>query len=228
MSGLTWEVSGFDPSAISPGRPCTEGSSYDGLAKPRPVTSWTWAQCAPVGPDPERSTVSVLQFIVALKWPLFLLIVFGFVWWRVRRNPSLGQATRQLIEARNIRMNVGGQELELTRVEEAAAIAASSDETIAAVAAQGASADPQGDPDVLSIRREAIEQLMTHAATWGWAASQVDPQTPPEPVIVWDESGQPLIRTSPYSSSRGRMAAVQRRIVANLRARAEAPPDAHV
>ncbi|MEU5737015.1 hypothetical protein ABZ784_03335 [Streptomyces tendae] len=169
--------------------------------------------------------MSVLQFIAALKWPLFLLIVLGFVWWRTRRNPSLGQTTRQLIEARNIRMNVGGQELELTRVEEAAAIAASSDETIAAAAQR---TDPQEDPDVVSIRREAIEQLMLRSIHWGWSTSRNDPRHRPEPMIIWDASGQPLITTMNSDESAARLAAMQRRLARLLRPEDGSSPGSQV
>ncbi|MFE1046342.1 hypothetical protein ACFW5S_10975 [Streptomyces olivaceus] len=140
-----------------------------------------------------------MQFIVALKWPLFLLIVFGFVWWRVRRNPSLGQATRQLIEARNIRMNVAGQELELTKAVDAAAIAASSDEDIAAVA-RDATTDQQVQPDVMTIRRAAIEEIMTSAAHWGWATGRRGLSLPPDPEIEWTPDGEPLIKWTPENS----------------------------
>ncbi|MFB6548663.1 hypothetical protein [Streptomyces sp. NPDC056405] len=169
--------------------------------------------------------MSVLQFIAALKWPLFLLIVFSFVWWRTRRNPALGQTTRQLIEARNIRMNVGGQELELTRVEEAAAIAASSDETIAAAAQAEGAADQPDDPDVLSIRREAVEQLMISAIQWGYASAQIDPRTTPNPVISWPDDGTPVIRSrSTTEASRARQAAVRRRLWNSMGERSDSSP----
>ncbi|WP_210587153.1 hypothetical protein [Streptomyces sp. GESEQ-35] len=140
--------------------------------------------------------MSVLQFISSVKWPLLILILVAFSWWRLRKNPVLAATLQKVLEGRSVRISLAGQEVELTRVEEAAAIAASSDaEIIRAATTDG---DGEGglatdEIDVVQFRRAAVEQLMARAAEWGWNAAREGFRYRPRPAIKWNLDGQPEI-----------------------------------
>ncbi|MGW1892131.1 hypothetical protein ACWCP6_18005 [Streptomyces sp. NPDC002004] len=153
--------------------------------------------------------MSVLEFISSLKWPLLILILTAFSWWRFKKNPQLGNHLRTVLEGRSVRVSIAGQEMELSHVVEAAAVAASSDAELAHTAHVN---DLGQEVDTVQLRRAAVEDLMTHAAHWGWSAAQLGFETPPNPAIQWNEQGQPEIGFASGTLDRARHQAILRRL----------------
>lgn len=155
--------------------------------------------------------MSVLEFIAAVKWPITVLLLAGFVTWRTRRNPAWLTWLKDLISERNLRLNIGGQEVELTAAEAAVRTATQSDVELGG-AVEDASAE--GGKDVTAIRREAVETVMVEAAHWGWNMAQLGYNSPVDPGIKWDDDGHPriLFTQRALSDDEARMAAILRRM----------------
>jgi hypothetical protein len=145
--------------------------------------------------------VSVLEFIASLKWPITVLVALFVVTRAFTSDPGKGQALADWLNKRNVRANIGGQELEFTMAgtEDAAATVTAPDEQLAASIAgstepgTGSGIAVPTDEAVVQMRREAAEELMRNAARWGWDAAQMGFTTPPVPQIDW-QGDRPVIR----------------------------------
>lgn len=142
------------------------------------------------------AAVSVLEFIAALKWPITVLLLVGLAVWRTRRNPELAEYLKRFMAGRNVRVNIGGQELELSAAEAAVRTATQSDIELGEAAEEAATigdAESTVPRDVTEIRREALETVLVEAAHWGWNMAEMGFQIPPKPEIAWDNADQPRI-----------------------------------
>ncbi|MET8401400.1 hypothetical protein [Streptomyces sp900116325] len=149
--------------------------------------------------------MSVLQFISSIKWPITVLLLTGWISWRVKRNPGYSEHFKNLIERRNFRVNIAGQELEVSGVEaavEAAAITATASDETLADAAQRDGAKPI---DVSEIRRDAVEGLIQTAAMGGWLVGSSGDPHPPKLALHWKEDGSPYLVTQFDKKSRSRL-----------------------
>lgn len=160
--------------------------------------------------------MSVLQFISSIKWPITVLLLSGWISWRAKRNANWGALAKGLIERRNLRLNIAGQELEISGVQEAveaAALAATASDKDLTEASQGNGVE---GPDVSQIRREAVEAIMQKAATLGWFAGASGEALPPGLALRWQDDGSPDLVTVINRPRQGARARVLARALENL------------
>lgn len=147
-------------------------------------------------------SVSVLEFIAALKWPIFLLILVFLSAYAVKRS-SAETRERLLAFVTRLSFRVKGGPVEVealladTEAEMKAAVAP--DSALAAVVG-GESAEPgQASPlitpeSVGALRREVVEAVMRSSARWGWEmARSGNYLTLPNAVVRWSADGRPQI-----------------------------------
>lgn len=140
--------------------------------------------------------MSVLEFISSVTWPItvLLLVTVGYV--IIKRDKGLRAFIKHVISNRDMRMSAPGLDIEFTRAESAAELAAQPDEQLlqvvsdsgAAVGINDGSIEPR---DATLLRREAVEEVLREAAELGWHFAKTTNGGPPELAIRWDEDGRP-------------------------------------
>jgi hypothetical protein len=98
--------------------------------------------------------------------------------------------------ARNIRLNVAGQELEATlaAAQDSVAAAVASDEQIAEIAGESRQPDQPGAGTVSEWRRDAVEDVVRTAAALGFDMARRYPHLPRmEPEVVWVDGQTPVV-----------------------------------
>jgi uncharacterized membrane protein YccC len=146
--------------------------------------------------------VGILEFISSLRWPITVLVLAGGGYWAAKHNKGLQQTLREMFTKRNMRLNLGGQEFEISgvaEIAETAALAAQSDAQLARMAAEE---DSPRRSDVTEMRRDLLELVVQSAAHWGWRAAKAGVEMPPEPIVTWTEDGVPEIRFKEYEPPR--------------------------
>jgi hypothetical protein len=143
--------------------------------------------------------VSVLEFIAAIKWPVFLLVLLGVTVRGAKKHPEVSARVAAYFEKRDISGKAGPVEFQATSkdaVEQAAAVSAASDEVLAASTFSFDLGDlfTEPPPDPTVMRRDAVEDVMRLSAQWGWEAAQMGFRSPPNPHIEWSEDGRPEIK----------------------------------
>ncbi|MBY8882042.1 hypothetical protein [Actinacidiphila acidipaludis] len=138
--------------------------------------------------------MSVLEFISSLKWPVTLLILAVGLgrWWH--RSPDARASFREWIANRDIRLHLGGQELEATLADTTGsmAAAAASDEQISALAHEPGGPEVELE-ELLRWRRDAVEDVMRSAALWGFELGKSGVPRLPATTVTWSENGEPSI-----------------------------------
>ncbi|MGP4043980.1 hypothetical protein [Streptomyces sp. 2A115] len=136
--------------------------------------------------------MSVLEFIASLKWPLTVVVLALLAARMLTRTPELNKDARRMFGNKNVRLNIAGQEIEMTHaaVNDSVAAAAQTDQDLI----QRAGAMPPEDQrNIVQIRREAIEDVMRGGAQWGWDAAKAGFEEPPKLKIKWTAEGEPKI-----------------------------------
>lgn len=138
--------------------------------------------------------MSVLEFISSLKWPITILLLATAGYVIAKRDHGLRAFIKHLLANRNMRISLPFVEAELTKLEEAAELAAQSDEQLEQVAAERS--EEAGGPDATGLRREAIEQLVREVdrATRAVAGLRADA---PVPRVFWRDSHARITFTRP-------------------------------
>jgi hypothetical protein len=147
----------------------------------------------------QNATVTTLQFLASLKWPLLILILAGLVTVAIKRaSPETRAAFRHALLNRSLKVSVAGASFEAgaPTPQEALALATAPDAQIAASAAAGQEdATPE---QVEMIRREAVDYLTRTAASMGWRAGLAGASSPPIPVwptlIPWSAEATARLR----------------------------------
>jgi hypothetical protein len=143
----------------------------------------------------KNAPVSILQFIVDMKWAFFALILtIGVGIWVKRSSKETKHALRLAIVSRGVKVGLpGGFNLDWaapppsTDVLNAATVP---DEKLAE--ASEAAGEPDATPEqVQELRRLAVEQLVRESVSWGYSMARLG-QRPPAPQIDWVD-GQPRI-----------------------------------
>jgi hypothetical protein len=145
-------------------------------------------------------TMSVLEFISSLKWPVVLLAMFFWIARALKKNPGFRDWFKHWVENHDFRGKIGPAELEaFSRESELVQAAAATDEELAELAG----ADRPGTEDVptavtttavAALRREVVEEVIRSAAQWGWETAHMGFRTPPNPRVEWTDDGRPVIR----------------------------------
>ncbi|MET9120188.1 hypothetical protein [Streptomyces sp. NPDC004528] len=163
--------------------------------------------------------MSVMEFISSLKWPIVVLIIGLTAMRQLRRSPETRSSLAEWFRRRNFRVQVAGQELEMTLADtvDNMTAAASGDGQLAAYAqgpGEGRASneadpapkeDPTGETDLTGLRRSAVEAVMRNAAQWGWEMAQSGFRSPPDPQVRWTDDGTPEIMFGTGSSNRLRV-----------------------
>ncbi|MFJ1554358.1 hypothetical protein [Streptomyces mirabilis] len=163
--------------------------------------------------------MSVLEFISSLKWPIVVLVIGLTAMSQLRRSPATRSSLAEWFRRRNFRVQVAGQELEMTLADtvDNMTAAASGDGQLAAYV-QGpresgksnevdpnSRDEPTGETDLTGLRRSAVEAVMRNAAQWGWEMAQLGFRSPPDPQVRWTDDGTPEIMFGTGSSNRLRV-----------------------
>lgn len=149
--------------------------------------------------------MSTLEFIAAIKWPATMLLLASMVTVLLKKNPETRKAWGTWFNRRNLRVNIGGQEIEASLAETRDSIdaAASPDPEVADPATQAAnpngeqqpSAQVRRDRSVENVRREAVATLAQNATRLGWLWARGE-RGASEPItaVHWDTAGNPSVR----------------------------------
>jgi hypothetical protein len=148
--------------------------------------------------------MSVMQFIVDMKWTFFAVLTLGVVVVAWRRTTDEKKAIRQVLLTRGMKVSAGGFGLEIPAAEKAetekaiAAVTASDQSLVPEhpreITEEGESKleGPSDEEEIQRQRRAATEEIMRSAAAWGWRAAQLGHRRPPAPYIQWI-NGEPKI-----------------------------------
>lgn len=149
--------------------------------------------------------MSVLEFIVAIKWPVTILIMTGIILLVLRWSAGTRQAIRIWMDRRNLRVHVAGQEIEATLVQTQGSmdLAAGNDSTLADTVAIGedspeaAEQESQLAPEAVELlRRAAVENVVNGAVRLGWQWSQRG-GAEPDVTVSWTDDGHPRVSFEP-------------------------------
>lgn len=153
------------------------------------------------GPARQDGSVSVLEFITSIKWPVTVLLLAGVVLLALRRSPDTRRSMAAWLNRRNIRLHFAGQEIEATidQIQGSMDVAAENDSALAASVvrselqpAEGAAAEPS-PAAVEFARRAAIENVLRNAANLGWQWARSGKNQPPLVEVSWNADGQPTL-----------------------------------
>jgi hypothetical protein len=145
-----------------------------------------------------------MEFIVAIKWPLLILLLVTAAAWRLRsekRRKALGDWLKRLVESRDISLTAGPAALAITsppdRLMQSMAAAAQpiAGEATAELPApkMKAEGEVEAEQQETMMRREAVEQVMRSSAEWGWEMAQLGMREPPAMELRWRDDGRPEI-----------------------------------
>lgn len=155
--------------------------------------------------------VSVLEFIASIKWPVTVLLLVALGTVVLRGSPGTRRSMGEWISQRNLRLNLGGQEIEATLAETQGrmGLAAETDSQLAGEnAADGTANDQQGSDSVTPVsvevaRRAAVEDLMRIATLLGWQLARSGASAPPDTTVRWGEDGRPVIESQTVAHESG-------------------------
>lgn len=151
--------------------------------------------------------MSVLEFIVAIKWPVTVLLLSSLAVVALKRSPGTRASMGAWLRDRNLRLRVAGQEFEAMLAETSGnlVLAAESDSELAAGLAEVAE-EPDGSPfrqteqEAVEIaRRAAVENVLNSAVRLGWQLASAGRGTLPDVTVRWTDHGDPVLELDEYS-----------------------------
>ncbi|MEZ0092869.1 putative DCC family thiol-disulfide oxidoreductase YuxK [Streptacidiphilus sp. EB129] len=138
----------------------------------------------------QNAAVTILQFIVDMKWVFLTLILVGLVVVGIKRSsPATKAALRNAVISRGLKVDLpGGIGFDWSPPSSAAVAMAAAPDAQLAQSTSGEGQAPTQDQvqdHVQALRRDAVEQVMREAARWGWMMARTGFQSPPVPQINW-------------------------------------------
>lgn len=134
--------------------------------------------------------MSALEFIVAIKWPVVVLIVLVVACYGMRRlTPGTRRTVLDSMLNREVSAKVPGVELVLGAPGELVSTALATDAQIAEHLSPG-NADPSAA--IQNVRQQVIEDLAKLCARAGWSSHDLGSLSYPDVSVEW-EGGTPAI-----------------------------------
>ena len=154
--------------------------------------------------------VSTLEFIAAIKWPVTVLLLAALATVVLKGSPRTRRSMGEWLGQRNLRLSLGGQEIEATLAETQGrmGVAAETDSQLAGdsttdTASDQPSADASTPQSVEAARRAAVEDLMRSAALLGWQMARNGGASPPDVAVHWGPDGRPVIESHAVTDGPG-------------------------